>query len=186
MVAFSPHSNPIPSISTTLLLPSSRQIQVVNLGDGGTSESESMESDEVKKEVSRVEKSCKAEKVSQASKIIPPTPKNPFSLAAKTMTPFRRKMFSVDTLGTLSQVIGIETWLEDTLDRKRKRKEEGLLNKETLSLDINFKSILSKVKKKKTFSILGQEPDIGHLTMDIVKPTKEVKLKDLTIEDFSL
>lgn len=35
-------------------------------------------------------------------------------------------------------------------------------------------------------SILGQDPAIGHLTMEITKPTKEGRIKDMSIDDFSL
>ena len=95
-------------------------------------------------------------------------------------------MFSVDTLGTTSKVIGNESWLEDTLDKKRKRKEEGVANKETLSLVIYYGSTLSKVKKQKTLSILVQDLDKGHLTMEIAKPTKEGRIEDLNTDDFTL
>jgi tellurite resistance-related uncharacterized protein len=104
----------------------------------------------------------------------------------KKLTPVKRKFFSVDTLGTTSKVIDTESWLEDTLDRKKKRKEEGVRNKETLSLDIFLGFTLSKVKKKKTLSILRQDLDVGHLTMEIEKPTKEGRIEDMSIEDFAL
>ena len=56
-LALSPHSSLIPSMSAALLLPSSPQVQVVDLGDGGSSESESTESDEATKKTTEVEKS---------------------------------------------------------------------------------------------------------------------------------
>ena len=124
MVALLPCSNPIPSISATLLLPSSTQIQVVDPGDGGSSESESTELDEAIKKTSEVNK------VSKAPKLISPAPKNPFSSASKALTPVKS---SVDTLGIASNIIGTKSWLENTLDRKKKRKEEGAPNKETVS-----------------------------------------------------
>ena len=34
-------------------------------------------------------------------------------------------MFSIESLGTTSKVIGTNSWLEDTLEKKRKRKDEG-------------------------------------------------------------
>ena len=71
-----------------------------------------------------------------------------------------------------SKVIGIDSWLEDTLEKKRKRKDEGAPNKDALSLAVCSRSTLSKVKNKKTLSILGQDPKIGFLTMEIAKPTK--------------
>ena len=55
-LALSPHSSMIPSMSATLLLPSSPQVQVVDLGDGGSSESESIESDEATKKTIEAEK----------------------------------------------------------------------------------------------------------------------------------
>lgn len=95
-------------------------------------------------------------------------------------------MFSVDTLATTSKVIGIESWLKDTLDKKRKRKEDRVANKETLYLTIYYGSTFSKVKKQKTLSVLGQDLDTTHLTMEIAKPTKEGKIEDLATEDFAL
>ena len=95
-------------------------------------------------------------------------------------------MFSVDKLVTASKVIGTESWFENTLDRKSKRKEEGSLNKETLSLAICSRSGLSKFKKQKTLSILDQDPNIGHLTMEIANPTKEGRIEDLKIENIVL
>lgn len=49
MVALSPRNNLIPSISSLLLLPRNSQIQVVDLGDGGSSERKSIESDDAAK-----------------------------------------------------------------------------------------------------------------------------------------
>ena len=58
-------------------------------------------------------------------------------------------MFSIESLGMASKVIGIDSWLEDTLDRKRKRKDEGTPNKDTVSLVVHLGFSLTKVKKKR-------------------------------------
>ena len=50
----------------------------------------------------------------------------------KEITLIKRKMFSIDSLGIASNVI--DSWLEETLERKRKRKDEGAPSKDTLSL----------------------------------------------------
>ena len=42
------------------------------------------------------------------------------------ITPFKKKMFSIESLGTASKVIGTDSWLEDTLERKRKGKMKEL------------------------------------------------------------
>ncbi len=55
-LSLSPHNSLIPSISVALLLPSSPQLQVVDLGDGGSSESESTKFDEATKKTTKVEK----------------------------------------------------------------------------------------------------------------------------------
>lgn len=102
-----------------------------------------------------------------------------------TLSPVKRKMFNVDMLQAASKVFNIKSWLEDTLDRKRKRKEEGVPNKETLSLAIHSRSTLSKAKKQKTLSILIQDPDTRILTMKIAKPTKKGRIKDMFVEDFT-
>ena len=54
----------------------------------------------------------------------------------KILTLVKRMMFSIYTLEIVSKVINTKSWLEGTLDRKRKRKEDGFLNKDTLSLAI--------------------------------------------------
>ena len=41
------------------------------------------------------------------------------------MTQVKKKMFSIESLGTTSKVISKESWLEDTLEKKRKRKDES-------------------------------------------------------------
>ena len=35
-------------------------------------------------------------------------------------------------------------------------------------------------------SILGHDPRIGHLTMEIAKPNKEERIEDMTTDDFTL
>ena len=72
-----------------------------------------------------------------------------------------------------SKVIGTDSQLEDTFEKKRKRKDKGAPNKDALSIAIFFGSSLSNVKEKKTLSILGQDPKTRHLTMEIAKPTKD-------------
>ena len=136
-------------MNVSLILPNSPQAQVVDLGYDGSKESESIESDEVTK------KSTEIEKVPKASKIISQVLKNSFSSATKTFSLIKRKMFGVDTLGTASKVIDIESWLEDTLDQKRKRKE-GVPKKENLSLAVYSISTLSKVKKQNTCQFLDK------------------------------
>ena len=43
-----------------------------------------------------------------------------------------------------------------------------------------------KAKKQKTLSILGQDPKIGHLIMDVVKPNKLGRIEDMSPDDFTL
>ena len=43
-----------------------------------------------------------------------------------------------------------------------------------------------KFKKKKTLSILGQDPKTGHLTMEVAKLSKAGRIEDMTSEDFTL
>ena len=85
-----------------------------------------------------------------------------------------------------SKVIGIDSWLEDTLERKRTGRDEGAPTKDIVSLVVHSGSMLTKVKKLKTLSILGQDPKIGHLTMEIAKPNKEGRIKDMMTNGFTL
>ena len=113
-------------------------------------------------------------------------PKNPFAPPTAKATPAKRKMFSVESLGTASKVISTESWLEDTLERKRRRKEENTPTKDAVSLAVSFGSALARVKKQKPLSILGHDPATRHLTMEVAKPNKEGRIEDMTPEDFTL
>ena len=97
------------------------------------------------------------------------------------MTQVKKKMFSIESLGIAYKVISIESWLEDTLEKKRKRKDESTPAKDIVSQAVHSGSAMVKVKKQKTLSILGQDPEIGHLTMEIAKPNKEGRIEDMTM-----
>ena len=43
-----------------------------------------------------------------------------------------------------------------------------------------------KAKKQRTLSILGQDPETGHLTMEVVKPNKAGRIEDMAPADFTL
>ena len=98
----SPHSSLVPATSATLLLPSSPQVQVVDLGDGGSSDSESTKSEEATKKNGDIEKG------QESSQLVSQAQKNPFSLTTKIITLVKRKMFSIDSLGMTSKVIGTD------------------------------------------------------------------------------
>jgi hypothetical protein len=74
-------------------------------------------------------------------------------------TPVKKKMFSIESLGAASK-------------NKRKRKDESAPSRDIVSQAIRSGSAVVNVKKQKTLSILGQDPEIGHLTMEIAKPSK--------------
>ena len=101
-------------------------------------------------------------------------------------TPVKRKMFSIESLGMASKVISTDSWLEDTLERKRIRKDESTPAKDAISLAVRSGSALAKVKKQKTLSILGHDLATGHLTTKIAKPKKEGRIEDMTMDDFTL
>ena len=60
-------------------------------------------------------------------------PKNPFSATTVAVTPVKKKMFSIESLGTASKVISTKSWLEDTLEKKRKRKDDSVPAKDIVS-----------------------------------------------------
>ena len=95
-------------------------------------------------------------------------------------------MFSVESLGTASKVISTESWLEDTLEMKRRRKDESTHTKDFISLIVQSSSTLARVKKQKPLLILGHDLATGHLTMEIEKPNKEGRIEDMTTNDFTL
>ena len=78
-------------------------MQVVDSRDGGSSDSESIELDEVAK------KNTEIEKGQESSNPISQTQKNHVSLTTKEITPVKRKMFSIDSLGMTSKVVGIDS-----------------------------------------------------------------------------
>ena len=82
----------------------------------------------------------------------------------------KKNFFSIESLGTASKVISTESWLEDTLEKKRKRKDESVPAKDIVSQAVRSGSAMVKAKKQKTLSILGQDPETGHLTMEVAKP----------------
>ena len=75
-------------------------------------------------------------------------------------TPVKKKMFNIESLGVASKVIGTESWLEDTLERKRKRKYEIIPSKDVVSQEVHSGSAMVKAKKQKTLLILGQDSEI--------------------------
>ena len=103
-----------------------------------------------------------------------------------SVTAAKKKMFTIESLGTTSKVISIESWLEDTLEKKRKRKDESVPAKDIVSQVVRPGSAMLKAKKQKTLSILGQDPKIGYLTMEIAKPNKAGRIEDMTPKDFTL
>ena len=74
-------------------------MQIVDLRDGKSSNSESIEYDEATKRTSKVEKG------QSSSKLISQAQKNPFSSTTMAITPVKKKMFSIESLGTASKVI---------------------------------------------------------------------------------
>ncbi|MBJ6969767.1 hypothetical protein JG645_18390, partial [Vibrio cholerae] len=55
-----------------------------------------------------------------------------------------------------------------------------------MSQEVRFGSTIMKAKKQKTLSILGQDLEIGHLTMEIAKPKKVGRIEEMTPDDFTL
>ena len=114
-------------MSARFLKPTGAPIQIVEIGDDQSSSSESTESDEATK------KTQEEEKVLGSSRLLSQDLKNPFFATTAATTQVKRKMFSIESLGTASKVISIESWLEDTLEKKRKRKDESTLAKDIVS-----------------------------------------------------
>ena len=63
------------------------------------------------------------------------------------MTLEKKKMFSIESLRVASKVIGIESWLEDTFKKKRKRKGESLPTKDIVSQAVHSGTTMVKAKK---------------------------------------
>ena len=59
----------------------------------------------------------------------------------------KKNMFSIESLGTASKVISIESWLEDTIEKKRKRKDESAPAKDIVSQAVRSRSTMVKAKK---------------------------------------
>ena len=65
-------------------------------------------------------------------------------------------------------------------------KDESAPAKDIVSLTGHSRSTLTKVKKQKTLSILGQDLEIGQLTTEIANANKGGLIEDMTIDDFTL
>ena len=72
------------------------------------------------------------------------------------------------------------------MERKRKKRDEGTLAKDIVSLVVYSRSMLTKVKKQKTLPILGQDPETRHLKMEIAMPKKGGRINDMMADDFTL
>lgn len=116
-------------------------IQVVEIGDEDTSHSKSTESDKVEGEAQ------KEEETPSSSRILIKDSKNPFSVGNMVKTPVKKKMFIIESLGAASKIIGTESWLEDTLERKRKRKDESVPSRDIVSQAIRSGAAMIKTKK---------------------------------------
>ena len=128
-------------MSAPFLKPTSSPIQIVEIGDDKSSSSESTESNEATK------KTQEEEKAPSSSQLLSRDLKNPFSATTTTMTQVKKKMFSIESLGTISKVISTKSWLEDTLEKKRKRKDESAPTKDIVSQAVRSGSIMVKAKK---------------------------------------
>ena len=128
-------------MSAPFLKPIGSPVQIVEIGDDKSSSSESTESDEATK------KTQEEEKAPGSSRLLSRDPKNPFSATIVAATPAKNKMFSIESLGTTSKVISTESWLEDTLDKKRKRKDEIVPVKYIVSQAVRSGSVMVKAKK---------------------------------------
>lgn len=78
-------------------------MQVVELGDGGSNDSESTKSDEATKKTSEEQKG------QGFSMLIPQVLKNPFSSTTKVITTAKRNMFSIESLRMASKVLGTDS-----------------------------------------------------------------------------
>ena len=63
------------------------------------------------------------------------------------VTLVKKKMFSIELLGATSKVISTNSWLEDTLERKRKRKDESVPTKDIVSQAVRSRTTMVKAKK---------------------------------------
>ena len=63
------------------------------------------------------------------------------------MTQVKKKMFTIESLGTASKIISTESWLEDTLEKKRKRKDQSTPAKDIVSQAVRSGSAMVKAKK---------------------------------------
>ena len=128
-------------MSAPFLKPTGSLVQIVEIGDDKSSSSESTESDEATK------KTQEEEKALDSSRLLAQDPKNPFSTIAAAVTQVKKKMFNIESLGTVSKVISTESWLEDTLKKKRKRKDESTPAKDIVSQAVHSGSTMVKAKK---------------------------------------
>ena len=95
----------------------------MGIGDDKGSSSESTESDEVAK------KTQEEEKAPSSSRLLSRDPKNPFSTTTMLVTPAKKKMFTIESLGTASKVIVQSLGLKILWKRKGREKMKFFLQK---------------------------------------------------------
>ena len=100
-----------------------------------------------------MKKTQEEEKAPGSSRLLSQDPKNPFSTTTTVATQVKKKMFSIESLGTASKVISTDSWLKDTLEKKRKRKDESVPSKDIVSQAVCSGSTMVKAKKQKTINI---------------------------------
>ena len=120
----------------------------MEIGDDKSSSSESTEFEEFMK------KNQEEEKAPSSSRLLSRDPKNPFSATIVAATPRKKKMFSIESLGTTSKVISIESWLKDTLEKKRKRKDESVPMKDILSQAVHSRFAMVKPRSRGLYQYL--------------------------------
>lgn len=102
------------------------------------------------------------------------------------MPPIVRKLFDPTTLQSVINVLSIESWLEETIDWKKRRYEEATPSKVLVMQATSSQPQSQKMKKQKAIATLATDPSISHMLMQITEPQKEGEFDELTANDFQI
>ena len=79
------------------------------------------------------------------------------------------KLFNPNALQSTINVLSIESWLEETINRKKRRCEEVTPSKD-LIIQLTSSQPSKKTSKEKIIVALAIDSTTGHMLVEVVKP----------------
>lgn len=97
-----------------------------------------------------------------------------------------KKLFDHTTLQSTINVLSTKSWLEETIDRKKRRYEDASPSKDLIAQVTSSQPPSKKMKKKKSIATLATDPSTSHMLVEITEPQKEGKFHELSSYEFQI